>query len=136
MARISNTKGLLTKIRTQIRNNVGAAAVHMQREFKIAVNNKGSGRIYITKKGRKKAKAHQASAPGDPPAKELGDLGRSIQVDRTEIQSLKARVGTPFEYGFFLEYGTSRMAARPWFTPTIRTQQDAIAAIMARGFKK
>lgn len=68
------------------------------------------------------------SAPGQPPHKATGDLGRSVQIDRSHVESdLKARVGTNKVYGRWLEYGTRIMAARPWMRPTTRKFKDKIA---------
>jgi hypothetical protein len=39
---------------------------------------------------------------------------------------LSAYFGTKLNYGRYLEYGTTTMAARPWLRPTFSAQQDAI----------
>lgn len=57
---------------------------------------------------------HQASAPGEAPAIDTGVLAASIQ---TEISGTEGQVFTNAEYAEFLEFGTVRMAARPYMTP-------------------
>lgn len=69
-----------------------------------------TGRIY-----KRKGKSHQASAPGQYPASDTGLLMRSI---RSELLPMQATVGTNLVYGQYLEFGTSRMAARPWLLPS------------------
>lgn len=65
-----------------------------------------SGRIY-TYRGR----PHQASAPGEPPAKRSGRLlGSSSYVVRGSRQM---EVGESVEYALYLEEGTVKMAPRP-----------------------
>lgn len=70
-----------------------------------------SGRIY--KRGKRGT--HQASAPGEYPASDTGRLMGSIMSD---IAPTVATVGTNIVYGQYLEFGTSKMAARPWLLPS------------------
>jgi len=58
---------------------------------------------------------HQASAPGEAPAVDTGHLRAGIQGWMTS--KVSAVVGVLAEYGAALEYGTTRMAARPFMTP-------------------
>jgi phage gpG-like protein len=70
-----------------------------------------SGRVY--KRGNV---AHRASAPGQAPATDTGALASSVaRVDG----KLTAAVGTGLEYGKHLEFGTTRMEARPWLIPAL-----------------
>jgi HK97 gp10 family phage protein len=66
--------------------------------------------------------SHQASAPGEPPASETGRLILSFRVT-TELDDVrpKVRVSTQSLYAKYLEYGTSRMAARPFMRPALAT---------------
>lgn len=61
---------------------------------------------------------HTASAPGQPPATDTGNLVRNITVSRKDIMyyDIGSRKDAP--YGFFLEFGTSNMQPRPWLTPS------------------
>lgn len=59
---------------------------------------------------------HQASAPGEPPAWDTGELGESIEISGTP-QRLRLSVGAP--HLVFLEVGTVHMAPRPWVAPNI-----------------
>lgn len=51
------------------------------------------------------AKPTTPSPPGSPPGKLSGDLGRSIQVDRSECRKLIVRVGTNKVYAAIQEFG-------------------------------
>lgn len=75
------------------------------------LHGKHSGVIY-TKGGKtEQRRVHQASAAGQYPANDTGRLAGSI---KHEFQGLRSVVWTDLEYGKYLEYGTSTMAARPW----------------------
>lgn len=70
---------------------------------------------------------HHASAPGEAPAVDLGNLISSIQV--IEVTSSRATVGTSVDYAEHLEFGTSQMAPRPFFRPVVLDHQDQLVAI-------
>lgn len=59
---------------------------------------------------------HRASAPGDAPAVDSGDLRRSIGLKKIPNGW---RVGTNQKHGLFMEYGTRTIAARPWMRPSV-----------------
>jgi HK97 gp10 family phage protein len=111
-----------------IEKNLIAIGYQMENEIKMSFTT-GSGREY--KRG---GKIHVASAPGDPPAVDTGRLRASISTnwsgggERGEDQVgdpggerggdvFKVVVGTNVKYAPFLEFGTSRMAARPFIRP-------------------
>lgn len=55
------------------------------------------------------------SAPGEPPGVVTGQLKASIQGRKVRDRYWIVAAGT--EYAAFLEHGTARMAARPYFRP-------------------
>lgn len=61
---------------------------------------------------------HTASAPGQYPASDTGRLAASVRMEMPQAGNLTGRVGTAVFYGPMLEFGTSRMAARPWLMPS------------------
>lgn len=70
---------------------------------------------------------HRASAPGQPPAPDTGDLVRSIEwrLDTSNWGWVTANVGSRLKYALFLEYGAAkgvrerpRGAVRKKWTPT------------------
>lgn len=62
--------------------------------------------------------AHTASAPGQYPASNAGILASSVRMELPTTANMTGRVGTAVAYGPMLEFGTSRMAARPWLLPS------------------
>lgn len=81
-----------------------------------------SGRTY-----RRRSVTHQASAPGEFPKTDTGQLVSSLFF-RVGADKLSAFFGTKLAYGKYLEYGTSRMAARPWLRPTFKANVDKVTA--------
>ena len=70
--------------------------------------------------GRKRVLAvrlHRASAPGEPPAVDYGVLWNSLRAGLVGPGLSELAVGA--KYGRSLEYGTSRMAARPFLRPAV-----------------
>lgn len=86
----------------------------------------GTGIIY-----QRGNKTHQTSAPGEAPAVDTGRLRASYTSEAHEAEKY-VEVGTNVEYAPFLEYGTSKMDARPHFRPAIEQTRAAIqAAVVA-----
>ena len=115
-------------LREEAGNVVKAVGIEMRADIvKSLDHGPASGRTYThyfyTNKngklvqGRKRAKPHTASAPGQPPMSDTGYLANRITFDR--LGDLTAVVGTKVDYALHLEYGTERMAARPFFRPAV-----------------
>lgn len=62
-----------------------------------------------------RSKPHQASAPGEAPATDTGGLISSIIPDF--IGDFEAFIEVQKEYGYWLEFGTKFMEARPFVDP-------------------
>lgn len=75
------------------------------------------------------------SRPGDPPNTDRGRLVQSIKFDFKD-GGLVGRVGTNLRYGAFLEFGTLKMAARPWLSTAINMTKDQVAKIFAKEVRK
>ena len=87
----------------------------------------------------------QPSAPGGVPYSQTGELQSKIQATvqplmLNEPVTLRVYVTKKGFYGRMLEFGTSKMAARPWFFSGIATMfpflkdqvSEALAAVVAR----
>ena len=72
-----------------------------------------TGHIY-----RRGTVTHQASAPGQYPASDTGRLASNVRFELPSGGNMTGRVGTNIQYGAYLEFGTSRMEARPWLLPS------------------
>lgn len=75
----------------------------------------------------KRAKPHQASAPGEAPATDSGRLVNSIFADAkgtagyVEVRSI---------YAPMLEYGTRKIAPRPFMTPAVEANRQKVSDLM------
>jgi len=75
---------------------------------------------------------HTASAPGEPPAVDTGRLRASISF---HTYTNYVDVGTNVEYAAPLEFGTSKMAARPFLRPALQRNQREIVRVFIEGAK-
>jgi len=90
------------------------------------LNRPGTGKIYGS---------HQASAPGEPPAPDTGNLRANTNADpllREEGEDLVGRIVANSAYAEALEKGTERMAPRPFLS----TLRDDHARDMQQAFVK
>lgn len=136
-------------------NFINALSNEAQKEAKIAIakvtykiegdckknisSGARSGKTYKRGGGR----MHQASAPSEYPKADSGDLVSNIKAE-FNFNGLEATVGSraTAPHGFWLEFGTNTMRARPWLSRTInenkgfinKTFENALNNI-ARGFK-
>lgn len=88
-----------------------ATKVHKEAS-KSLTNGKKSGRIY--KRG--KSIIHQASAAGEAPANDTGTLLRSLSFYGFK-DKLEATVTSRLKYAKMLEFGTTKIKARPFMFP-------------------
>lgn len=86
------------------------AADKMAKEMKNSIlSGAKSGKQYFKNGAR-----HTASAPGQPPANQTGDLVKSIKVSKERNKSI---ISINKNYAVYLEFGTSKMRPRPFIIP-------------------
>ena len=77
------------------------------------------------------------SIPGESPRNQTGRLRASITHRLSSDDSGKfAEVGTNVEYGLPLEFGTSKMPAHPFLTPSFEQNKEAIKDYLAKAVIK
>lgn len=117
---------LLNKLPNVVDNIVYKTALEVEKDAKASMSGGKSGRVYL-----RKGRSHQASAPGQAPAIDTGNLVNSIQAKRTGMGS--AEVSANAEYAAALEFGSIKrnLAMRPFFKPAAeRAMKNFIAALM------
>ena len=78
---------------------------------------------------------HRASAPGQSPASDTGNLVSKITVKQKSLNVV--HVESNADYSSFLEYGTSKMEARPFMFPAFeKSKKPIINAVFNRVKKK
>lgn len=94
-----------------------------------------TGRVY--KRG---SVMHQASAPGEAPASDTGTLANRSISTRKERHGLSVFVGVNkgegVQYAAALEFGTSKMAPRPFVRPALEKRREAIEREVRKAIKK
>ena len=83
-----------------------------------------SGETYVKYNPRR---THQASASGQFPASDTGFLANNI-ITNIQGNGLEGEVISQAEYSQYLEYGTSKMGARPFMQPSLEQNRPKIRA--------
>lgn len=133
------------KLKASMRSATHAVVAKTVFDIEAGIKNRlaqpGTGKIYgatgpVSKPGKKRRKRHQASAPGEPPATDTGTLANSTQGKM--LSETEGEVRVTAEYGPMLEHGTTFIAPRPFFAPSVEDVRpgyhDAMKTI-ARGGK-
>ena len=99
-----------------------------------AVKNMTNACLFLEADIKKSLTGKSPSAPGEPPGKRTGTLGRSIthEVEK-KPDRVVGRVGTNIIYAIPLEFGTSTMAARPFIRPGLERNREPVARRMMSG---
>jgi len=91
-----------------------------------------------------KTTPHHPSLPDNPPAPDTGNLRESIRYEihneKKEVYGIIGSTQKDPDYATYTEYGTSKMAPRPWLRPAMRKNNDwirrSIAKAVADTFKE
>lgn len=67
---------------------------------------------------------HVPSRPGEPPNQEFGTLANHIEA--VLVEPLHAQVSSNAAHSIPLEFGTSKMAARPFMKPATEKNRDTL----------
>ena len=90
-----------------------------------------SGRVY---QRYNPTRTHKASAPGEAPASDTGNLVRNIKVKQKDQDTVEVESNAP--YSAFLEFGTSKMLARPFLFPAFEKSKSKITQAVFSRIKK
>lgn len=105
-------------------------------QYNMAHTPRNMERTYYT---NNKTKGHHPSLPDNPPAPDTGNLRESIRYEvhneGNEVYGIVGSTQKDPNYAVFTEYGTTRMAPRPWLRPAMRTNNDFIRSTVSRAVK-
>lgn len=122
-------RGLGVALSSRLVVSTGPATITMANQLlgdlREILSRPGHGNVYTTewrtdKSGRRfplmhvSRTPHQASAVGEPPAADTGGLRSSVVYEIINtVRGIVIRLGTPLDYGYYLEYGVG-VEPRPW----------------------
>lgn len=116
-----NDGPLLQRLRQAAMRGVVSGTEEVRNEMiSLILNTQKTGRVY-----RRRGVQHQASAPGEPPASDTGRLVNSTTTDYDQAK-LMGTVTARTAYAAALEYGTVRMAPRPYARPAAANTKEFI----------
>lgn len=125
--------GVRQAVADEINKAVYASAQKVSTEAKKSLlDGNKSGRVY-----KRRSVSHRASAPGEAPASDTGRLVNSINsyaVGNGEAISVAGR-GT-VKYATLLEFGTSKIAPRPFMFPALEKSRAWIAERLNQAVRK
>ena len=123
-----------------IERGLKIAMIQLQTELRVKLSQVGSGAGYF---GGSKGKGsyRTRSAPGQPPAVDTGTLRNSVQskpqyiagtgMTSIVLTGLVAGVNKDARIPRWLEYGTSRMKARPFIAPSLEAIRPSVAGTIS-----
>jgi HK97 gp10 family phage protein len=84
--------------------------------------------------GAVSGKNHVPSLPGEAPNEQWGGLRTHIET--TRVAPLQVQVSSNASYSVPLEFGTSKMAARPFMGPALRRKKNEVVALVRQAVSK
>lgn len=129
------TQRVRDAVASELNKAVYAGALQVEKEAKLPImqGNK-SGRIY-----KRRTVEHRASAPGEAPANDTGRLVNSITSRFNSVKGGEAFVYIPdstVKYAKWLEFGTHKIAPRPFFFPAFEKSKAWIKDRLAEGVRR
>lgn len=99
----------------------------------------GSGMIqaetrHLIAQGAIQGAGHVPSAPGEPPNWDTGKLAGDIKTIKTG--ELTAETSSEAPYATALEFGTSKMAERPYMRPATKTERPKIVSLVRKAVSR
>ena len=129
VTRQSKAKGVTAKYNAKLKQIIGAGGQMVMNEAKQSIQrSSGGGKTYQKYNPRR---THTASAEGQPPNTDTGFLVSNIFL-QIDPDGLGADVESRADYSGYLEFGTSKMEARPYLQPALEANRRNIIRLFAR----
>jgi HK97 gp10 family phage protein len=139
--KVSNPSAVIKYINTlktdslkEIRLAVVKSTLDIHRES-IKIISKNEGGTQAVRRGKNVT----VSDPFEPPHTDTGKLRQSIKFDMA-TNGESGRVGSNLKYAAWLEFGTEKMAPRPWLSVAVDNLKDEISKtfveFVEKAFKK
>lgn len=108
-------------LRAEVSKVVRRTAESTEGDAKISMTGPKSGPIY-----RRKGGTHQASAPGEAPAVDEGNIFNTTKA--AEVNETTWVVAVAADEGVWMEFGTRTVAPRPFLGPALEKHRAAFEA--------
>ena len=138
--KIDNLKEFNKKLNKHLEDNkvrayVTRATRLVQNTAKESIMKGGTGIEY---KKYEPTRNHRASAPNEPPASDTGFLVSQItmKVKKLANGSIEGSIISAAPYSKALEYGTTKMTARPFMQPALEKNKRKILSLFKKGILK
>lgn len=123
--------GLSTELEKKIK--LVCEKIRSDIQYDMANTPRDMSKQYFT---NNKSIPHHPSMPGNAPAPDTGNLRQSIRYDIQKINDneIEGCVGSTQknpDYAVYTEYGTSKMAPRPWLSPAMKKNNEFIKNTIA-----
>lgn len=128
-SRISRRDQVLNKYTNQVKAIVKAGGQMVMNEAKQSIHSLSSGGETYEKYNPRRT--HTASPAGKPPNTDTGYLANNIFLV-VDADGMGASVESRAEYSEYLEFGTSKMDARPFMQPALEANRRKIIQMYAR----
>ena len=129
LRRSGSLSSLSAKLKKAVDTQIQEQAFLTANDMKTSIlSGAKTGRIY-----NRGGKAHQASAPGEAPAHDTGDLVSKIHTEKTGFA--KSDVIAASARAIDLEYGTSKMEARPFARPALEENKIKLSKSLRKILK-
>ena len=122
--RKSRHRAVIKDYEGDLRQLVGRAGNLVRNTAVQSINQGSRSGAFYTRGG----KTGQRSAAGEPPKTDQGILVQNIVLD-IDPDGLGANVESRADYSQALEFGTSKMAARPFMQPALEENRPKIARL-------
>lgn len=134
--KLAKLKSRSVRINDEVRRAILVGANMVQNDAKRALA--GGGKTGIVYKKYNPKRTHQASAPGEAPATDLGNLINSIHIIAPANKHLHAFVVVEAEYAKWLEFGTKdgKIKKRPFLGPAFEKNKPAIRALIKAAYHR
>lgn len=106
-------------------------------QYNMAHTPRNTEKSYYT---HNKKTPHHPSLPGNPPAPDSGNLRENtiryeVHKEGKEVYGVVGSTQKDPDYAVYTEYGTTKMAPRPWLRPAMRDNNEFIRSNIAKAVK-
>ena len=127
--RINKSRVVMSQYKKQVERIINLGANNVRNTAVKSINQRSSSGVTYTKYNPRRT--HTASAAGQPPNTDTGYLANNIYVV-IDGDRMGADIESRADYSEALEFGTSKMQARPFMQPALEEERPKVRSLFAR----